>query len=143
MVACIYMGDVERKHVFEDLSKTEILDPLHFYAAYVFDRAQKRQSDVNSVVEQARALGYPVRYWWLSNAMDLQGTPDRLIVCVNHPSRSEETGMDLYNALVELQASWDDLEAAAVDEYRTYGRPLQAISGICFADGRLLFPPEE
>jgi len=68
-------------------------------------------------------LGYPVRYWWISDAMELQGFPDRLIVCVHHPSTSEDAGMDLYDALKEKGVTWDDLEAAVVDEYRYLGNP--------------------
>ena len=55
--------------------------------------------------EQARRFGYPVRYWWLSEAVDLQGFPDRLIVCAHHPSRDEDAGMDLYDALDTLRKS--------------------------------------
>jgi hypothetical protein len=56
--------------------------------------------------------------------MDLQGAPDRLIVCVHHPSRSEDAGMDLYNALKGKEINWDDLDAAAVEEYRFMGMPV-------------------
>ena len=56
-----------------------------------------------------------MRYWWLSDAMELQGYPDRLIVCVHHPSSSEDAGMDLYEALVSQGITWNDLEAAAVN----------------------------
>ena len=72
------------------------------------------------------SLGYPVRYWWLSEAMELQGSPDRLIVCVHHPSLGENAGMDLYNTLRQAaqkhKTLWDDLEAAQVDEYRQFGK---------------------
>jgi len=40
-----------------------ILDPDHFYAAYVLDHANERESDIGAILECARELGYPVRYW--------------------------------------------------------------------------------
>lgn len=95
----------------------EDLDPRHFYAAYVFDQAHERQDDIATLIERAQHLGYPVRYWWLSEAMALQGYPDRLIVCVHHPSSDSDAGMDLYETLKEHQVTWDELEAAAVGEY--------------------------
>jgi hypothetical protein len=116
------------------------LDPRHFYAAYVFDRAHERQDDVSTLIEQAQQLGYPVRYWWLSQAVDLQGSPDRLIVCVHHPLSGEDAGMDLYEVLKEHQVTWDGLEAAAVDEYRLLGRPIEGLEVICRRDGTTLFP---
>ena len=66
-------------------SSNEYLDPHHFYAAYVFDDAATRQRDVAVLIHEAQQPGYPVRYWWLSEAMELQGSPDRLSVCVHHP----------------------------------------------------------
>ena len=67
----------------------ENLDPRHFYAAYVFDDAATRQRDVAVLIHEAQQLGYPVRYWWLSEAMELQGSPDRLIVCLPNSSWPE------------------------------------------------------
>jgi hypothetical protein len=119
----------------------EDLDPRHFYAAYVFDQAHERQDDVAAVIEQAQQLSYPVRYWWLSQAVELQGSPDRLIICVHHPSVTEDAGMDLYEALREHEVTWDDLEAAAVDEYRLLGKPIEEPDVICRRDGTVLFPP--
>jgi hypothetical protein len=119
----------------------EDLDPRHFYAAYVFDQAHEREDDIAALIEQAQQLGYPARYWWLSQAMELQGNPDRLIVCVHHPSVSEDAGMDLYESLTEEQVTWDDLEAAAVDEYRLLGRPIEGPEVICRRGGEPLFPP--
>jgi hypothetical protein len=58
-----------------------------------------------------------MRYWWLSDAIDIEGYPDRLIVCVHHPSSSEDAGKDLFNALEEKNVFRGDLEAAALDEY--------------------------
>ena len=66
-----------------------------------------------------------MRYWWLSEAVELRDHPDRLIVCVHHPSLESDAGMDLYEALKEQQISWDDLEAAAVGEYRLLGKPIE------------------
>jgi hypothetical protein len=85
-------------------------------------------------------LGYPLRYWWLSQVVDLQGNPDRLIVCVHHPSPAADAGMDLYEALEERQVTWDGLEAAAVDEYRLLGKPVEGLEAICRRDGTPLFP---
>ncbi len=82
------MGTPEQRlptGVADQLSK-ENLDPRHFYAAYVFDNAPTRRRDVAVLIHEAQHLGYPARYWWLSEAMELQGSPDRLIVCVHHPS---------------------------------------------------------
>ena len=118
----------------------EVLAPHHFYAAYVFDRAQGRQADVQAVLQHATRLGYPVRYWWLSDAMDLQGSPDRLIVCVHHPSSSEDAGMDLYEFLRAAQVEWDDLDAAALEEYSGFGRPVDDISEVALPGGNPLFP---
>ena len=117
----------------------EDLDPRHFYAAYVFDGAHERGDDIATLVEQAQQLGYPVRYWWLSEAMELHGHPDRLIVCVHHPSSAADAGMDLYETLKEHEVTWDDLEAAAVAEYRYFGKPIGGTEVICTRDGAPLF----
>jgi hypothetical protein len=119
----------------------ENLDPRHFYAAYVFDQAHQRQDDIATLVEQAQRLSYPVRFWWLSDAMQLHGHPDRLIVCAHHPSSAEDAGMDLYQALKERQVTWDDLEAAAVAEYCHFGDPIKDPEAIYKPDGTPLFPP--
>jgi hypothetical protein len=106
----------------------------------VLDQAHERQGDVAILVERAEQFGYPVRYWWLSEAMELRGHPDRLIVCVHHPSSAADAGMDLYEALREQEVTWDDLEAAAVAEYRYFGKPIEGSEVICRSDGKLLFP---
>jgi hypothetical protein len=139
------MGNPENSASFnpDRFLKAEELNPGHFYAAYIFDQAETREEDVRIVLEQAHNLGYPVRYWWLSNAVDLAGFPDRLIVCVHDASRSDDAGMDLYNALTDQQARWDDLEAAALDEYRIYGRPTTDKGSIRLPNGQQLFPPKE
>jgi len=99
------MGEIE--HEKPRPAREEIMNPRHFYAAYVFDQPNERVPDFRAVVEASYSLGYPVRYWWLSQAMDLRGAPDRLIICVHHPSASEEAGMDLYDARVVKGISWD------------------------------------
>lgn len=121
----------------------EVFYPGHFYAAYIFDQAESREGDIRKVLEQAHNLGYPIRYWWLSDAMGLQGYPDRLIVCVHHPSTAFDAGMDLYNALTEQQVRWDDLEAAALFEYQSYGRPVNNALHLRLSTGQLLYPPKE
>lgn len=72
--------------------------------------------------------------------MELSGFPDRLIVCVHHPSASEIAGMDLYDTLKEKQVSWDDLEAAAMDEYSLLGAPLTGLANIRSPYGDRQFP---
>jgi hypothetical protein len=134
------MGEFERHPPAGEQANAEILDPRHFYAAYVFDQAADRERDVRAVIEQAQALEYPLRYWWLSSAMDLQGSPDRLIVCVHHPSHGEDAGLDLYNLLREKEVSWDDLDAAAMDEYRFLGRPVNEPGDLRTPDGNRLYP---
>ena len=130
-----------------DQPAKENLDPRHFYAAYVFDSAPTRRRDVTVLIHEAQQLGYPVRYWWLSEAMELQGSPDRLIVCVHHPSLSEDAGMDLYNVLSQTaqkhRVKWDDLEAAHVDEYRQFGKIINRLDSIFEPDGTPLFAEPE
>lgn len=118
----------------------EQVSPNHFYAAYSFDEAASRQSDVVAVIEEARGHGCSVRYWWLSDAMDLEGAPDRLIVCVHHLSRDENAGLDLYEALKQQGTRWDDLESAAPEEYLMYSRTITEPHGLRYPDGRPLFP---
>ena len=119
---------------------TEHLDPRHFYAAYVFESAYARQKDVAAVIAQAQQLGYPLRYWWLSDALYLDDAPDRLIVCVHHAATGENAGMDLYTALKEQEIEWDFLEAAAVDEYRVLGNSVEDTEKLLDPDGTPLFP---
>jgi len=134
----------QRPATIEDEQQAEeVLDPRHFYAAYIFDDAETRLSDVTTLLEQAQELGSPVRYWWLSEAMDLQDSADRLIVCVHHPAESEEAGMELYDALKDRQVAWDELEAAAVDEYRELGKSIKSPNSIYEPDGFSLFPESE
>jgi len=120
----------------------EPLDTRHSYAAYIFDHADRRKHDITAVIEEAGRFGYPVRYWWLSAAMDIRDEPDRLIVCVHHPVISENAGMDLYEKLQELHVEWDDLDAATVEEYLLLSRPIAEPNGIAWPDGRALFPPD-
>jgi len=121
----------------------EILDPHHFYAAYVFERAEEHQKDIRTLIEQAQRLGYSLRYWWLSDAMDLQGYPDRLIVCVHHPSASEDAGIDLYEALKEKVITWDELDSAVVEEYASLGRRVTRLGELSDPRGQQLFPDDE
>ncbi|MCI0560771.1 MAG: hypothetical protein MN733_19995 [Nitrososphaera sp.] len=118
----------------------EVLDSRHFYAAYVFDQAEMRQHDIEATISEANRLGYPVRYWWLSDAMDLRDAPDRLIVCVHHPVLGENAGMDLYTALINQKVAWDDLDAAAMEEYGQLGRGVSGADGIFTSKGGALFP---
>src|SRR5262245_60530799 len=108
----------------------EVLDGQHFYAAYVFDQAESRLHDIEITITEARRLNYPVRYWWLSEAMVLDDMPDRLIVCVHHPVFGENAGMDLYTALTKQQTRWDDFEAATIEEYDYLGKPITTHVGI-------------
>lgn len=121
----------------------EALDPLHFYAAYVFGNVHERQREIAAVVSSAQRLGYPVRYWWLSQAMALEDAPDRLIVCVHHDSYSEEAGLDLYDALKDQEVQWDFLEAASIEEYCAYGRVTEGAHAVRMPDGTPLFPTTE
>ena len=73
--------------------------------------------------------------------MGLRGHPDRLIVCVHHPSIAGDAGMDLYETLGERQVAWSGLEAAAVDGYRLLGKPIEGLEVICRRAGTALFPP--
>jgi hypothetical protein len=57
--------------------------------------------------------------------MELHGHPDRLIVCVHHPPLAEDAGMALYEALMEHQVAWDEIEAAVVEEHRMLGKPVE------------------
>ena len=114
--------------------------PGDFYAAYIFDQASAREVEVTRVIDQALELSYPVRYWWLSQAMDLMGSPDRLIICVHHPGGSSNAGMDLYQALHDGGVTWDDLEAAAMDEYLFLGQTICSHGEITNPDARPLFP---
>lgn len=140
MCYCKCMGSPERQPAAQPQPELEVLDPHHFYAAYVFDRASKREPDILTLIEQAQELRYPIRHWWLSDAMDLQGFPDRLIVCIHHPSHSEDAGIDLYDALREKGIRWDDLEAAVVEEYKYLGKAVNGLSDIHSPSGALLFP---
>ena len=119
----------------------EICDPRHFYAAHVYEEAMVQRDDVTAVVEQARALGYSVRYWWLSEVLALDGdSSDPLIVCVHCPSGEEDAGMDLYRALRQREVAWDSLEAASVEEYRRFGKVITQANEIFKPDGNALFP---
>lgn len=125
----------------------ESLDPRHFYAAYVFDDPPTRRRDITVLIGQAQQLGFPVRYWWLSEALEIRDSPDRLIVCMHHPSLDEDAGMDLYDTLRQARdnhrVTWDELEAADVDEYRVFGKIIAGPDNIFEPDGKPLFPEPE
>jgi len=120
--------------------EAEILDPHHFYAAHIFDQSETREKDITTLLEHSQQLGYPVRYWWLSDALELQGFPDRLIVYVHHPWAAEDAGMNLYEKLKEKEVSWNELAAAVVDEYRDLGKPAKELGDLRSPFGNLLFP---
>jgi hypothetical protein len=117
----------------------EICYPNHFYAAYIFDQAESHQQDIGAIIEESQHMRYPVRYWWLSQAIDIQNYPDRLIVCVHHPTNDENAGMDLYNVLRKRQVSFAELNAAALDEYVFLGRCVTGAGDIRKSDGTSLF----
>ena len=102
-------------------------------------RPKHTGEDIHAIIEEAGNLGYPTRYWWLSQAMDIQGCPDRLIICVHHPTNDENAGMDLYETLKNLQVSYDELNAAALEEYMCLGRRVARAGDIRKADGTSMF----
>ena len=120
----------------------EQIEVYHFRETYIFDCAENRKDDISQIVEQATLLGYPVRYWWLSDAMDLQSSPDRLIVCVNHLSGDEDAGIDLFETLTRLKVSWSALEAAVPDEYNWFSKFTDTSEDICLPNGNSLFGSE-
>ena len=66
--------------------------------------------------------------------------PDRLIVCVHHPARDEDAGLDLYESLREKNVQWAELEAATFEEYVAFGKSVLQPAAIDRADGQALFP---
>ena len=132
------MGTVERTESASHSIK-EICLPNHFYAAYIFDQPNSHQNDIRTIIDEAANLHYPVRYWWLSQAMDIQNCPDRLIVCVHHSGNGESAGMDLYERLHAEGADFDELEAAAMEEYVFFGRGVRAIETIKDPFGGVVF----
>jgi len=123
----------------------ETLDPRHFYAAYVFEYAALRGRDVAVLVDQAHRFECPVRYWWASATTNLKGAFDRLIICVHHPSLGKAVEMHglLRQAAAKHQVAWDDFEAAALDDYSTYGKVIDAPENIAEPDGTPLFHIEK
>ena len=97
---------------------------MYLCTAYIFDEPQDRETDVGLVVEKAVGMSYQVRYWWLSNTAHLQSSHDRLIVCVRQLNVGVDTGMDLYRALREAGAAWDELEIATASEWAYLGRQI-------------------
>ena len=49
MLGSGHMGRIEYQPLFDKM--VEILDPRHFYAAYVFDKADTRQHDIQILIE--------------------------------------------------------------------------------------------
>lgn len=113
----------------------EIFDPRHLYAAYIYDHPQDHVDDIAALLEKADEFHFPVRYWWLSEAMRLGGTPDRLIMCVHCAETGEEAGLGLYQALEADEVFWDELEAANINEYSLLGRPVGHIMEIVQPQG--------
>lgn len=126
----------------DSFKNKEVLDPRHTYLAYIFDQPEYQLENISPLLHNAAELGYPVRYWWLSEVMvlDTDEVPDCLIVCVHHPARDEEAGMDLYESLQEKNVQWADLEAATFEEYVAFGKSVLQPAAIDRADGQALFP---
>jgi hypothetical protein len=61
-------------------------------------------------------------------------------VCVHIHSCSEDAGLDFYNALKQEEVSWDDLEAAMMDEYQVFRKQVQEMEDFRLPSGNLLFP---
>jgi hypothetical protein len=139
-VKFVFMGDCERLNR-KGRGEQEFCSPNHFYAAYIFDQAETHRVDITVLIEEAGRLTCSVRYWWLSQAMDIQNSPDRLIVCVHHPRNDENAGMDLYDALQARQVSYNELDSAVLDEYLFLGRRVANIENIAQPDGLPLFRP--
>lgn len=120
---------------------SEALDPHHFYAAYVFESAALRGRDVAALFEHAHRFECPVRYWWASEVTNLKGAFDRLIVCVHHTSLVKAVEMHgiLRQAAAKGQMTWDDFDAAVLDDYRKFGRIIDDPKNIAEPDGERLF----
>ena len=134
---------------YEHNPSREILDPRHFYAAYIFDDPASCGFDVGALIDEAHHLNLPVRYWWLSDVMDL-GTdeqvamPDRLIVCVHHPEGGENAGIALFEVLKENRIAYSELEAASPDEYIMVGKLARNAADLLYPDGSQLYAmPQE
>jgi hypothetical protein len=108
----------------------------------VFDQAESHRTDINTLIEEAGHLGYPVRYWWLSQAMEPQDSPDRLIVCAHHPTNDENAGMDLYDAVHTRKVTYSELNAAVLEEYVYLGKRVAKIESINQPDGLPIFRPQ-
>ncbi len=124
-----------------NLIENEELSPRHFYAVYEFENAEVYQPQITQVVHKAWDMGYPVRYWWLSEVAELEENPDKLIIGVHHPSQAEDAGLDLYMELVKEQgASWDLWDGVDVREYAGFGIPVENMGAINKPNGLPLFP---
>jgi hypothetical protein len=120
----------------------EILNPRHIYVAYIYDQPEFYEQDIVTFIEQAQSLDYPLRYWWLSDAMPIGGyedIPDRLILGLNTRAGDEEAGFDLYQALEAEDIYWDEHEAASYREYALLGKRLSEVADIQTPSGESLF----
>jgi hypothetical protein len=114
--------------------------------AYIYDQPKFYEQDIVTFIEQARVLDYPLRYWWLSDAIPIGGyedIPDRLILGINTRARGEEAGFDLYQALEAEDIYWNEHEAASYREYALLGKRLSEVADIQTPSGESLFdhPP--
>ncbi len=134
---------MERKNrpVPFELIQNEELNPRHFYAVYAFENAETRQPQITQLVHKAWQMGYPVRYWWLSEVADLNGNQDRLIIGVHHPSEAIDAGLELCAALADEHGSfWDSWDRVDAREYTAFGLPVEDIATISKPDETPLFP---
>ena len=126
--------------------EVETLDPSHFYAAYVFNQPETHRDAIATLLEQTQQLGYPVRYWWLSETTELEEDhPDQLLVCVNQPAEDKAAGVDLLVTLhqhIMRPMTWVGLEASALGEYREFGKEIKKPESIYWPDGMSLFPEQ-
>lgn len=133
------MDKEHRRGQFE-LRQNEELHPHHFYAVYVFENAEVCKPQITQLVYEAWQMGYPVRYWWLSEVAELDGNQDKLLIGVHHPSQAEDAGLGLFTALASEDgffcASWDRVD---VREYTAFGLPVEDIATITKPDETPLF----
>jgi len=125
----------------------EIVDPHYHHTAFIFDNAKTHRRDIVVFIDQVNRLGHPVAYWWLSEAMDLENTPDRLILCVRHLSLADDSSGDLYSPLAHAAEKhkiiWDEVSLADGEEFREFGKLITSPGSIFEPDGRPLFPEPE
>ncbi len=129
--------------VSEELATEETLDAADEYVAYVFENAYLYGHHIATLVSAARQCGYPVRVWWQSEVMDLEGYPDSLMVCVHFPAPDSVKGADLsvefQKTLLGYGVMWDERDRVTMAEYRRYGQQIAGAAAICRPDGTPLF----